>query len=210
MTKKVIQKKLIECNEDLDGISKKLCEVREMEQNNDFEGYRDTSLEIARRAERFTCRIRELVSDTVFYNKNEFMLDMSKSQGITIEKEEEWVKIVMPFLLPKRRVTHSCSFIITPLKYAITNFINKTRIRRFDNCVICFRNVYTMNGKVIRDHDNIEAKQVLDEVAAYFVVDDTGLLCSNLYTTSIGDFEHTEVYIIPKANFEKWLKIYTI
>ena len=36
MTKKVIQKKLIECNEDLDGISKKLCEVREMEQNNDF------------------------------------------------------------------------------------------------------------------------------------------------------------------------------
>ena len=67
-----------------------------------------------------------------------------------------------------------------------------------------------MNGKVIRDHDNIEAKQVLDEVVAYFVVDDTGLLCSNLYTTSIGDFEHTEVYIIPKANFEKWLKIYTI
>ena len=118
MTKRVIQKKLIECNEDLDEISKKLCEVRTMEQTNDFDGYRDTSLEMARKAERFACRVRELVSDTVFYNKSEFMLDMSKAQGITIEKEEEWVKIVMPFLLPKRRVTHSCSFIIDPLKYA--------------------------------------------------------------------------------------------
>ena len=89
MTKKMIQKKLIECNEDLDGISKKLYEVREMEQNNEFEGYRDVSLEIARRAERFACRVRELVSDTVFYNRNEFMLSMSKFQGIAIEKEEE-------------------------------------------------------------------------------------------------------------------------
>jgi len=210
MTKKAIQKKLIECNEDLDGISKKLCEVREMEQNNDFEGYRDKTLEISRRAERFACRVRELVSDTVFNNRQEFMLDISKSQGITIEKEEEWVKIVMPFLLPKRRVTHSCSFITIPLKYAISSFINKTRIRRFDNCVVCFRNIYTLNGKVIRDHDNIEAKQVLDEIATYLLVDDTGLLCSNIYTTSIGEFEQTEVYVIPKENFEKWLKIYTI
>lgn len=210
MTRKVIQKKLIECNEDLDGLSKKLSEVREMEQSNDFEGYRDTSLEIARRAERFACRVRELVSDTVFYNRTEFMLDMSKSQGITIEKEEEWIKIVMPFLLPKRRVTHSCSFITVPLKYAISNFVSQTRIRRFDNCVVCFRNIYTMNGKLIRDHDNIEAKQVLDEIATYLLVDDMGLLCSNLYTSSIGDCEQTEVYVIPKANFEKWLKFYTI
>lgn len=210
MTKKMIQKKLIECNEDLDGISKKLYEVREMEQNNDFEGYRDTSLEISRRAERFACRVRELVSDTVFYNRNEFMLNMSKFQGIEIEKEEEWVKIVLPFLLPKRRVTHSCSFIIDPLKYVINSFISKTRIKRFGDCVVCFRNIYTINGKVIKDHDNIETKQVLDVVTEYFLVDDTGLLCSNFYTTAIGESERTEVYVIPKANFEKWIKFYSI
>jgi len=210
MTKNVIQKKLIACNEDLDSISKKLYEVREMEQNNDYEGYRETALEIARNAERFTCKIRELVSDTVIYNKKEFMIDLSKSQGITIDTEETWLKIVMPFLLPKRKISQSCSFIKVPLSYALTDFVSKRRIKRFDNCVVCFRNIYTMNGKIIRDHDNIESKKILDIITGYLLIDDTGLLCSNFYTTSIGESEQTEIYIIPKVDFEKWLKIYPI
>lgn len=210
MTKKIIQKKLIECNEELDNMSKKLYEVREMEQNNNFDGYRETALEIARNAERFTCKIRELVSDTIIYNKKEFMLDLSKSQGITIDEEERWIKIVMPFLLPKRKISQSCSFITVPLSYALTNFVAKRRIRRIDKCVVCFRNIYTLNGKVVRDHDNIETKKILDIITAYLLVDDTGLLCSNLYTTAIGECEQTEIYIIPKADFEKWLEFYPI
>jgi len=210
MTKRVIQKKLIECNMELDNISKKLYEVRQLDQNNDFTGYRESALEIARNAERFTCKLRQLVLDTVFYNKSDFMLDVSKSQGITIEKEDNWIKIVLPFLLPKKRTTQSCSFILDPLDYALRAFVSKTREERYDSCVVCFRNVYTIGGKSVRDHDNIETKKVFDVITAYLLVDDTGLLCSNFYTTAVGDSEQTEVYIVSKNDFEKWLKIYPL
>jgi len=75
---------------------------------------------------------------------------------------------------------------------------------------VCFRNVYTLGGKSVRDHDNIETKKVLDVITAYLLVDDTGLLCSNFYTTTVGDNEQTEVYIVSKNDFEKWLKIYPL
>ena len=112
--------------------------------------------------------------------------------------------------MQSKRKKNSCSFIIDPLKYVINSFISKTKIKRFGECVVCFRNVYINNGKVIKDHDNIETKQVLDVVTEYFLVDDTGVLCSNFYTTAIGESERTEVYVIPKANFEKWIKFYSI
>ena len=46
-------------------------------------------------------------------------------------------------------------------------------------------NIYTMNGKIIRDHDNIESKKILDIITGYLLVDDTGLLCSNFYTIQL-------------------------
>lgn len=41
-------------------------------------------------------------------------------------------------------------------------------------------------------------------------LNNTGVLCSNFYTTAIGESERTEVYVIPKVNFEKWIKFYSI
>jgi len=210
MTKSMIQRKLIESNVDLQKIEQALYEVREMDQSNDFNGYKEQSLEIVRRAERFACKLRELVSDTVFYDKKDLMMDIAKAQGITINQEENWLKVVMPFLLPKKKDTQSCSFILDPLNYAIRTFIEQNPMKRFDKCVVCFRNIYMPNGKVVRDHDNIETKKVLDLLATYFLIDDTGLLCSNFYTTTIGESEYTEIYIIPNEDFQKWLEIYSI
>ena len=210
MTKKAIQKKLIECNEELDKIARILQEVREMDQTNNYKGYRETALEIARNAERFTCKIRGLVSDTIYYNKREFMLGLSENQGITINQEESWLKIVMPLLLPKKKMSQSCAFVIEPLNFALKHFVEETKIPRISRCVVCFRNIYADEGKVIKDHDNIETKRILDILDIYLMVDDSGRLCSNFYRSEKGDIERTEIFIIPNDEFEKWLKSYPI
>jgi len=208
LIKKKLQKRLIECNSELQNISRNLQEIREMDLSNDFEGYKESTLEIARKAEHFACKIRGLVSETILIDKSSLMLDVSEAQGITIDLEESWLKIVMPFLLPKKKFTHSCSFIIDPLSQAIRYFKAKHNIERFDRCVICFRNIYTIDGKEIRDHDNIEKKKVLDAIGSFLLVDDSGMLCSNFYTSKIGNSEATEIYLVPQNDFEKWLKFY--
>ena len=39
----------------------------------------------------------------------------------------------------------------------------------------------------------------------FFLVDDTPLECRHYYCSAAGDEERTEVYIVPRADFESWL-----
>ena len=78
---------------------------------------------------------------------------------------------------------------------------------RYRNCVLIFRHVYDRNRpeREYRDHDNIELNTVVDALAMFFLVDDTPLECRHYYCSARGSIERTEVYIVPRNEFETWL-----
>lgn len=58
----------------------------------------------------------------------------------------------------------------------------------------------------MRDHDNIEINMVSDIVAMYVMPDDGPQVCSHYYCSAGGTTERTEVYVVPKQEFQTWLE----
>lgn len=177
----------------------------------DFELYRDNLRDAAHIAERLACGIRETIVETCFIPKKQVLEEAARDHGIMVEQEAGWYKITLPGLLPKKR-GGSCAFIIAPLTCALTDFAQAHSVERLGRCVVCFRHLYSADlpERMIRDNDNFEVKQVLDAVADQFLVDDTGLLCTNLYTTALGEREATEVYVMVPERLPEWLELHPI
>ena len=68
--------------------------------------------------------------------------------------------------------------------------------------------MYDRNGPFqrVRDYDNLEFKQLLDTIASYIMVDDSGLFCDSYHTTEMGERDYTVIYIMGKSYFPKWLQ----
>jgi hypothetical protein len=112
----------------------------------------------------------------------------------------------MPILLPRKEKS-SRSYLRGLLYPALEKFSHGKEKIRYRNCVLIFRHVYDRNRpeREYRDHDNIELNTVVDAIAMFFLVDDTPLECRHYYCSAAGDEERTEVYIVPRADFESWL-----
>ena len=122
-----------------------------------------------------------------------------------------YYRIFLPGLLPKKKAG-SCAFLTGPLSAALTEYGKGRPIRRLRRAVVCFRHLYSagLPERMVRDHATIEVKQVLDVIADHFLVDDNGLLCTNLYTSAMGDREGTEVYVMAPEHLGEWLNLHPI
>ena len=120
--------------------------------------------------------------------------------------EEGWFCLRMPILLPRKEKS-SRSYLRGLLYPALECFTYEKPKIRYRNCVLIFRHVYDRNRpeREYRDHDNIELNTVVDAIAMFFLVDDTPLECRHYYCSAAGENEMTEVYIVPRADFESWL-----
>ena len=159
----------------------------------------------------FRSGIRDVRVETCFLPRAEVLCEAAQTQGIQVEAEEHWYRIFLPGLLPKKKAG-SCAFLTGPLSAALTEYGKWRPIRRLRRAVVCFRHLYSagLPERMVRDHDNIEVKQVLDVIADHFLVDDNGLLCTNLYTSDMGDREGTEVYVMAPEYLGKWLDLHPI
>lgn len=80
----------------------------------------------------------------------------------------------------------------------------------FKEAVVCFCHVYD-KGKPevrVRDHDNIEEKQVVDALGTFFLESDGGLYLDTYHTTVMGDGDWTEVFLMDKGLFGDWVKAF--
>ncbi len=120
--------------------------------------------------------------------------------------EEGWFSLRMPILLPRKEKS-SRSYLRGILYPALEKFTQGKPMIRYRNCVLIFRHVYDRNRpeREYRDHDNIELNTVVDAIAMFFLVDDTPLECRHYYCSAAGDTERTEVYIVPRVEFQYWL-----
>jgi len=141
------------------------------------------------------------------------MVQEAISEAVAVEMgftEEGWFCLRMPILLPRKEKS-SRSYLRGFLYTSLERFAQGKPQIRYRNCILIFRHVYDRNRpeREYRDHDNIELNTVVDAIAMFLLVDDTPLECSHFYCSASGDEERTEVYIVPRADFESWLAMET-
>ena len=119
--------------------------------------------------------------------------------------KEGWFCLQIPALLPKKQ-KGSVDYIRGILYPALERFFRGKPIVRYRDCVLIYRHVYNRDFKERqrRDHDNIEINLTTDAVAMYVLPDDSPRVCEHFYCTAAGDEDRTEVYIVPKTDFQTW------
>lgn len=124
--------------------------------------------------------------------------------------EERWFSVRLPILLPKKEKA-TREYLNALLYSALRRYFDHTRINvpKFGECVIIYRHVYAYDRhyRMYRDHDNIEVNQVTDAVAMFVMRDDGPTLCSHYHCMGRAPENRTEVYVIPKKDFVKWLSM---
>lgn len=139
------------------------------------------------------------------------MVDVDKIVSNTIPVEigftaEGWFSVRIPALLPKK-ASGSADYIRSYLYPAMRRFFEGKPPVRFKDCVIVYRHVYDKSRpeREMRDHDNIEINMVTDIIAMYVLPDDNPAVCSHYYCSAAGCEDRTEVYVIPKHEFPRWM-----
>ena len=170
--------------------------------------YEELSTDAALRAERIACQLRNLIYATGIVSKTEYMEKSAKAHGIRIQHSDGILTIQLPGLLPKRKAHVNTAFLNEPLHFALKEYLEHDALPVFENCVVCFVQIYDQRLPLrrIRDYDNLEFKQILDTIASYVLVDDTGLFCDSYHTTELGIYDHTVIFVMEPEIFPGWLK----
>ena len=175
----------------------------------DMEGAYAAAFEFADQSERLTNLARELPAYTG-HPQARTMIDAAVQQAFPIEvgfTAEGWFCLRIPVLLPKK-TKGSPVYISDPLYPAMKRFWHEKQPVRYPGNVVVFRHVYSHDRpeRKYRDHDNIELNRVLDVVALYVMADDSPLCCRHYYCSAPGSGDRTEVYVVPREDFIRWLE----
>lgn len=171
------------------------------------DNYEVLSTDAALRAERIACRLRHLIYTSTSIKKEEYLTSAAVMQGVVVSYEDNLLEITLPCLLPKRQKRQSSEFLIDPIHAALSQYAKSHPMPQFQHCVVCFSHVYCQElpERRVRDYDNLELKQLLDVVASFIMVDDSGLLCDAYNTTELGETDCTRISIMPQSRFPTWL-----
>ena len=208
MERSYFQIQLDRAIEEVEKLLKQLYAVKSDYTERHMEEALEKSVTAARIAESTALKTRALPAYTG-HPQGEAMAQEAIAEAVHIEvgfTEEGWFCLRMPILLPRKEKS-SRSYLRGFLYPALVSFTHGKLRVRYRDCVLIFRHVYDRNRpeREYRDHDNIELNTVVDAIAMFFLVDDTPLECRHYYCSAAGDTERTEVYIVPREDFEEWL-----
>lgn len=167
-------------------------------------------------AERLTEKLRRLTMESIMEpgRQREYEERLIRSHWITVWYENGILKAELPFLLPHRKSKYT-DYIYQPLFLAMEKWCREREkkgleVPDFREAVVCFCHVYD-KGKPeirVRDHDNIEEKQVVDALGTFFLESDGGLYLDTYHTTVMGDGDRTKVFLMEKERFGDWIKAF--
>lgn len=185
-----------------------VCVMKAMDVRQFPESYEALSTEAALLAEKITCRLRSLVYATTRVTKSGYLSLACEAHQIEISESKDALQISLPCLLPKKRSRRGSLFVSDPLCSALQSYAECRTLPRFRECVVCFCHVYEKGlfPRQIPDHDNFLQKQVLDDVAACLLTDDSGLFCDLYSTSKAGARSCTQIFVMKKERFPAWLE----
>lgn len=173
----------------------------------------DCMMEASERAECLTDRLRRFILRNPFSSslKEEYCLNLVQIHKIRVEYEDCILKAELPVLLPHRKNKYT-DYIYKPLFLALQNWCKERQqqgkeIPVYERATVCFIHEYDkkLPGSRIRDHDNIEEKQVVDALGMYFLVSDSGLHLDTYHTTILGERDCTFLFLMEYNQFPKWI-----
>lgn len=210
MDRQILSKRITDILDDINRLKNALYALDMTDIQRYPDNYEVLSTDAAIRGERIACRLRHLIYSTTSIKKADFLKDVAQNQGIRIENKEGIMQITLPSLLPKRKQQRNTEFLIDPFYFAFSQYADTNPIQKYRECIVCFSHVYSreLPTRRIRDYDNIELKQILDVIATFIMLDDSGLLCDAYNTTELGDEDCTRIFVMDKSLFPKWLAMH--
>ena len=162
-------------------------------------------------AECFMCALRDVTAEVNQETKKDVLLRCADSMGITVQKENGILKVILPMILPTKAKAKA-EYLFEPLFFAMENFSRNESVLMKEKAMMCIRFIYDRNNKKIPrgDHDNKEVKQVIDAISAFVVPDDSDNYLSLCMISSEGEYSHTEVYVMPEKDFLDFFSTYVI
>lgn len=161
------------------------------------ENFEKLGLDMAMRAEAIACSTRNIASVFMTNGRKQLIRQVADAQGIQVRQNKLGYEISMPYLMTKRSSRQSVMFLLEPLSCALEAFTKEHPIERMDRAVIWYIYEYEEGTPTrhIRDYDNLEAKEVLDVINTFFLVDDGGGFCELHYSTRRGKKNSTRIII---------------
>ena len=144
--------------------------------------------------------------------KQRYRRQLIQSHRITVSYKDEIVKVMLPILLPHRKGTYS-DYVYKPLYLALKDWC-QLRLEQgeslpfYEKATICFQHMYDecLPKSRIRDHDNMEEKQVVDALGMFFLQSDGGLSLNTYHVTLISNQDRTVLFLMPQEWFPSWLQ----
>ena len=207
MDRKMISAQIGEILNSISRLNNNICAMDTLDIQRYPENFEVISTEAALRAEKIACKLRNLLFASTGVPKREYFLKASQEHGIEIIYEDGVLEVTLPRLLSKKKTRQSSLFLTEPLHAALEQYVEEHPTPRFRECVICISHVYghDLPDWCLLDYDNLQQKQILDTVALYVMLDDSGLLCDAYNTTEQGEKDCTRIYVMEKGRFGKWL-----
>ena len=165
-------------------------------------------------AEQLTEHLRHMILDGDWpaEEKQRYRGQLIQSHRIKVSYRNEVIKVVLPVLLPHRKGTYS-DYIYKPLYLALKEWC-RLRLNQgeelpfYEKATLCFQHIYDghLPQSRIRDHDNMEEKQVVDALGLFFLQSDGGLFLNTYHVTAISDQDRTALFLMPQERFAAWLQ----
>lgn len=168
--------------------------------------YESLCMDAALRGERLAVMLREMLFATTKVQRVQYLPQAADTLGVSADFENGILHITLPCQLPKRRWKNG-DFLTQPVMAALSQLAERVELPRYEQTAICFVHVVGRDVPLrqVRDHDNIETKQIIDVLSAFVLLDDNGLLCETHQWTERGDSSRTEVYVMKKEDFLAWV-----
>ena len=198
-----------ECHEAIRAMKVEYENYRKQKEERLYMSYYNRLLLAFQKTERACLMMRRLMFESVRdgQQKYEMRQQLLVGHGAQICKNEYGYEIHLPMLLPHRK-KGQVFFIDDILMHTLKDYEERHgHMDKWEEAVICFRHCYDKKKKVgmIRDHDYIEKKRILDILRLYFLETDNGLYLHTFDCSELGEKDETIIYIMEKSSFSDWI-----
>lgn len=149
--------------------------------------------------ETVACKARDIPFYVGINIKDKSILSTS-SELVKLSINDDILKIELDTLLPSVD-SKSKNFIRDLCSGSFQEFFKNGKFKVYDEkVIICFFNYYD-NQTNFRDNDNIDVSTLINLLNIYVLHDDNPFWCDMYVKSLSGDYNHTEVYVVPESKF---------
>lgn len=125
------------------------------------------------------------------------------------EQEMGILHILIPERLPERitKNGHYYSNVVNQrYRKAFEKEFRQKRHAVYDEKVVIYILTHYSKEQEMKDHDNLEAKQMIDLIANYLLIDDGPKFCAQYMDYCMDERTCTEIFVVPQMYFIDFLK----